>query len=76
MSQVWLLWAPSLLAVWSAAKQEEWLSLMFNGSMDADDPALQEEAEPLQDAESYLLRKLGYRGPSPYMFLVSSHESE
>jgi hypothetical protein len=44
---------------------------MFNASMDPDDPAFEQEEEPLQDAELYLLSKIDYGGSSPHMFFVS-----
>jgi hypothetical protein len=51
--------------------KREWLSPMFNASMDPDDPAFEQEEEPLQDAELYLLSKIDYSGSSPHMFFVS-----
>jgi hypothetical protein len=64
LAGAWLLRAPRHLALWAAAKRE-WLSPMFNVSMDPDDPAFAQEEEPLQDAELYLLSKIDYNGSSP-----------
>ena len=72
LDNVWVLWNPHHLTMWSR-ERHEWINLLFEMMNPDEEPG---QLPVLQDAEQYLFTRTGYTGSSPYLFMVSYGEAE
>jgi hypothetical protein len=72
IDSVWVLWAPTHLAVWSS-EHKAWTNLIFEAvdPSDATPPSRDESIALLQQVEEEFLKQTGYPRRSPYVFVLT-----